>query len=418
MQHSIDWHDDAINAVSAERATVGDLRLVLNNQNVTKHILNDTLVDHVTVALYGLADGLVHDWWTIFGARDREISLQKYRTGYLIPDIRLQFDGAAFQVSARQSVYTDPDLRFWGGTTEIMDRTQAEIWLSEFIGEVIARLESKGLHETSAALRWRRVQSSRRSSEREFCEAAGSLGLDPYQIEDKVAQFIERAEIQFGDEALVEFVSGSGDVDHSRLIDWVDRMARYKGFGYRLADLRPLVDEITSNIPSHEGTQPWAAGYRRARAMRGALCLKQNERAMSFFDLARRFGAHKNYGLAPRVDGINALRRETPNGIDVHVRNHGHDAAETAHRFALARAIGDAACFPEPQTAPINRLRNAYRQAAGRAFAAEFLAPIDEIRSMQEDERDVYTISEEFGVSPAVIEHQIENTHRIDQACA
>jgi Zn-dependent peptidase ImmA (M78 family) len=63
-------------------------------------------------------------------------------------------------------------------------------------------------------------------------------------------------------------------------------------------------------------------------------------------------------------------------------------------------------------------LHSACRQAAGRAFAAEFLAPIDEIRSMREDGRDAVSIAEEFAVSTTVIERQVKNTERILAACA
>ncbi len=419
MQHSVDWQDDAINAAPEERATVGDLRLILNGQNVTTHILNAEIADHVTVALYGLIDGLVHDWWSLFGARDREFSLASYRTGYLLPDIRIQFDGAVFEVSAHQCAYADPDLRFWGGTTELLTRSEGEAWLSSLIQEVLARLEGQGIHDTGAALRWRRILSSSASSERLFCEAAGSLGLDPYQIVDDVANFIEGAEAIFEKEALVEFVSGSKDVDHSRLIVWVDRMIRTKDLSYRLAKLRPIVNKITKDIPLRVGEAAWSAGYRRARAMRQELGLKQHHRFASFRELANLFGASKSYNLAPAVDGISALRREAFDDIHVHIRNHGdYEGTAATHLFALARAIGDAACFPEPQTSPVNRLRHAYRQAASRAFAAEFLAPIHEIQSMQADERDEYSIANEFGVSTMVIEHQVENRQRIEQACA
>lgn len=418
MKHSIEWQEDAVNAAPEERATVAKLRLCLNGQNVTRHLFNDRIGDDVTVALYGLAAGLTHDWWSIFGARDREFSLRKYRTGYLLPDIRLKFDGAVFEVSAHQHAYLDPDLRFWGGTCEVMSRADGEAWLTGLIQEVLSRLNAKGVGETGAALRWRRVQSSIRSAERDFCEAAGGLGLDPYKIADDTAKFIEQAERTFEREALVEFVAGSENVDQARLLTWVDRMMDMRGFNYRLANLRPLVDAIVNESSVTPDVPAWAVGYRRARAVRKQLGLQQQRRFGSFQDLARLFGAPRNYNLAPKVDGINALRRETSNGIDIHIRNHGEtENASATHLFTLARGIGDAACFPKAEAAPINRLRSAYRQAAGRAFAAEFLAPIDEIHSMIEDERDEYSMANEFGVSPTVIEHQIANENRVAEAC-
>lgn len=418
MRHSVEWLDDAVNAAPEEKAAVGDLRLFLNDRNVTIHVLDGSLGDHVTVALYGLVHGLVHDWWTIFGARDHEFSLRKYRTGYLLPDVRFSFDGSIFEVSAHECAYSNPDLRFFGGTSECLSRSDGEAWLRNLIEDVLSRLNDRGLPETSAALRWKRIQASRTRLERTFCEAAGSLSLDPYQIADATADFIERAETVFTAESLIEFVSGSEEVDQSKLIDWVDQMRGFKGFRYRLADLRPMVDNVEKSLPKKKGEAAWAAGYRRARAMRRELGLQQSDRFTSFRELASRLGAPSGYNLAPKVDGINALRREAPDGIHVHVRDHG-DApiAKSSHLFSLARAVGDAACFPAPEISPINRLQNAFRQAAGRAFAAEFLAPVDEIISMQHDERDLYSIADEFGVSPTLIQHQVENFSRISEAC-
>lgn len=349
------------------------------------------------------------------------ISLTKYRSGYILPDIRLQFDGAAFEISAHQRVYDNPDTRFWGGMSETVTRAEGENWLSSLIEEVLDRLSASGFKGTSAHLRWERIiASSRREDETRFCEAAGSLGLDPYQISEEVAFFIEEAEGLFWErEALVEFVSGSGEIEKTKLLSWVRRMARGATGKYRLAELGDIVKNVANDAIARPDEQAWALGYRRARSMRHTCGLAQNHRFKSFKNLAERFGAGKQFDLAPKVDGINALRRERPDGVHVHLRNHGDSAeAGAAHLFAMARAIGDAACFPETTLAPINGLQRAYRQSAGRAFAAEFLAPIDEVTSMQADKRDIYSIADEFAVSSMLIERQIENRTRIKEACA
>lgn len=44
----------------------------------------------------------------------------------------------------------------------------------------------------------------------------------------------------------------------------------------------------------------------------------------------------------------------------------------------------------------VNGLHEADRQAAGRAFAAEFLAPIDEVLSMKESGADIAAIADEL----------------------
>jgi len=65
-----------------------------------------------------------------------------------------------------------------------------------------------------------------------------------------------------------------------------------------------------------------------------------------------------------------------------------------------ARHSGDVVCFPGSEGAPVNELRSAYRQATGRASAAEFVAPVTEVLSMREDGRDMVSIAERLPSRP------------------
>ena len=310
VRHSIKWCEDAPNAAPEERATVAELQLFVGSLNVTEHLFAGRVADSITIPLYSLVHGLAHDWWTIFGMRDRMISLTRYGTGFLLPDLRFGFDGAAFEVQAHQCVHQQPDVRFWAGPSEVLTRTEGEAWITEIVEQVLSRLRQQGFPQTGAALRWARVMASRHSDEARFCEAAGSLGMDPYEIDDKASAFIEEAERFFSGEALVEFVSGAGEVNRNRLIAWVQKMAGGKGFQYHLANLRPIADEIGFAVPLQAREAAWAAGFRRARRMRTLLNLGHGARFKSFRELASRLGASRNYNLAPRVDGIRALRRD------------------------------------------------------------------------------------------------------------
>lgn len=420
MKLSADWLDDAENAAPEERATVADVQLLVDSRNVMQHLFEGGLSEHTTIALYGLAHGLTHDWWSIFGGRDREFSLLKYRSGYILPDVRFWFDGSVFEVQAQEKAYRSPDARFWGGMQEVLSRSQGEAALSDIIERVLDRLKFAKLEEeTSAELRWKRVQFSRHSEERHFCEAAGSLGHDPYEIPEDAAQFIERAEEIFAREQLMEFAAGAKGVKPAPLIDWVESMRRHRGFRYRLATLQALSKQVVRDTPHKPDQEAWAVGYRRARAMRKALDMGQSTALSSYKELAQKLGASAAYAIAKHVDGIRALCTQREDGIQIHLRDHGRSGeAPAAHLFALARAVGDTVCFPDSDLAPINDAHHAYRQAAGRAFAAEFLAPIDEISSMIADKHDLVTIANAFSVSTLAIEHQIQNKPRIEMACA
>jgi len=418
LRYSIDWQDGAENVAPEERATVGDLRLWIGEQNVTMYLDGYRTDDHVTLALYAMAHGLAHDWWTIFGGRDREVSLIRHRSGFALPDIRMRFDGADFEITAANCLYRNPSVRFWTGPTEVAPRVDAEVFLERFIEEILERLHDRDIEGTSAQLRWRRVQESRESDEAEFCEAVGALGLDPYSIDDVTASAIGEAEALFRGEALTEFISGAENVERHPLLEWVRTSDRRPAFEARIAELRAVSDQVTENAPAREHEPAWSLGYRRASAMRRAMNLASEYRFRSFREVAEPLGASRSYRLAGRVDGIRALRSDHDNGVRIHLRSHGESPqAKTAHLFTFARAVGDVVCFPEPDRAPINDLHSAHRQAAGRAFAAEFLAPIDEVESMLDDKRDILSIADEFSVSTVVIERQIENSDRIRQAC-
>src|SRR5579872_1970020 len=208
--------EGAANAVPEERATVADFQIFVSGQNVTLHFRGNApatgaSMDHVTIPLYGLAEGIAHDWWSLFGGRDREFLLIRYRSGFVVPDVRFKFDGSDFEISAPQKIYKNPDVRFWAGPTEVVTRAEAEVVLSSLVEEVIEKLDTAEVRDSSAALRWKRVKESRAEPEEaQFCESAGALGLDPYQIADKDAATIDRAASLFEErKALDEFLSGA-----------------------------------------------------------------------------------------------------------------------------------------------------------------------------------------------------------------
>lgn len=421
MKFSADWIENATNVASEERATVANFRLCLSGQNVTMNLREDVSSDHIVISLYPLAEGLAHDWWHLFGSREREVSLTKYRTGYAMPDIRLRYDGMAVEVIAHQKVYQNPALRFWAGPSEILTRQEAESSLSEFIELVLNRLHTSGQQNTSAALRWTRIQASRSDpQETEFCEAAGALGVDPYEISDRDAALIEKSASLFQKESLAEFLSGAKDYRTDLLLKWIAAAEKRPKQKACLTELVSTARKAVELAPERERDRSWALGYRRARSFRKVLNLQQTERIRSDKALAKKLGASSSFEAAKGVDGIRALRSHPrEDEVAIHMRDHGSSPqAPITQLFSFTRAVGDVACFPSPTRSPVNELRSAYRQAAGRAFAAEFLAPIEEVLSMHADGHDSMTIANEFSVSTTVIELQIENADRIRAACA
>ena len=421
MRASFDWLSGGVNAALEERASLADWQLFIGSQNVCLHLDGNVCVDHITSPLYAIAEGLAHDWWKLFGGRDDYVSFVNYRMGFAVPDVRMHFDGAAFEVSALQKTYRNPDVRFWTGPSEVMARGDAELALTNFIQAVVAKLNEDGVEGTSAQLRWARVQASRADAEEaSFCEAAGALKLDPYNVGEQQAGVIERAASVFSGESLLEFLSGIGCGNFERastILDWVSHVEDRPGYLSRLPHLRDLVRRAERDPAALEVWPAYCLGYRKARAARGLLDMPSREKVRSYTDLATRLGAPK-FRLAQNVDGVAALRTDQADGIHVHLRSQGKpSAARIGHAFAFSRALGDAICFPQEGRAIINELRDAYRQAAGRAFAAEFLAPVEEVVALRMQGYDHVSIASDFGVGATLIERQLENVERIRAAC-
>lgn len=416
MKFSVDWLEDAPNRAPEERATAAELQIWLGDSNATLHFTGERPSASVSMPIYTLAEGLALDWWRLFGSREEEVSLKRYRSGYAVPDVRMRFDGAAFEVRAEQTTYRNPDVRFWAGQNEILTRQDAEAILSHFIDAVLERLQGRNVEKTTAALRWARVRASLADpEERAFCEAAAALGEDPYAIPDDLAATIERSAEIFEDEALTEFLAGARGKNEDRLLEWIDGARQMPGYIARLGDLRGLASQAARASPAIGGEPGWARGYRRARAFRAALGLGDAGRLKTYKQLAKRLG-NAHFRAKDPVDGIRVLREDDDRGVMLHLRS--SRAAQAEQLFSLARGAGDVACFPEHDIAPVNDLLHAYRQSCGRAFAAELLAPVREVCAMREDGRDRLTIADEFGVSELVIDHQLENKARIEQACA
>ena len=435
MRFEIDWQSDAANAAPEERSTVAALRVFLNDRNICEcerprrrqasWPANGSRVslrrdDHVLVSVYPLAEEIVFNWWRLFGARDAEVRIVAGRGGYALPDLRFKFDGLGFEASCQALYYENPPVRFLAHEKEWSTREDAEAALADFIDQGVDRLRQTKVRDTGVQLRWQRIQASRQNAEESaFCEAAGALGVDAYQLSDENADFIERTAQWFADEPLLELLSGlrasasSGNsLPRPDVLAWVRQAESRPDSQSRLPTLEGLRTSLSTSDAQRKSERPWEKGYRCARAARQQLDISLSERFQEQ-SLAKRLDA-PHFAAAGLVSGIRAVVETRNQEVHVHLR----DANPRARLFALGRAVGDVVANLPAERSPINDLHEAARQATGRAFAAEFLAPIDEILSMQEDGKDVVAIADEFNVSEEVVERQLQNQERIAAAGA
>ena len=429
MRFSVEWLDGAPNACAEERATLCRLRVFVGDENacVFYDPQTDEKYDHVIAPAVHLAEGIATDWWSIFGGRDREHSLLPWRTGFVLPDVRLKFDGATFEVVGDQLHCDNPKLRFWLVDTETLSRDATESVLANFVERVVDKLARDGVANSEVALCWSRVSESRADpEERPFCEAAGALGVDPYSISDTDASFIDAAGDLFFGEALIEFLAGIGKTHHAAspdgaprhaartaVLDSLHQLERRPRYKARLPELHDAARQVRDVTVCRPGERSWAPSYRAAREFRRAMGVPRDAAFESSKAVARTLGG-RNFAPVQDLSGVQAVILRDDSDVRIHLRDRGRRQwSAWAENIAFARAVGDAVCYPEAGRSVVNNLHDAERQAAGRAFAAEFLAPVEKVLDMFHDGRDIDEISASFNVTSQVIAHQIENRDRI-----
>jgi uncharacterized protein (DUF433 family) len=417
MKILADWLEQGSNATPEEAATVARVKISVGGRYATDMRTRgqNTLVDHVIVPAYPLAEAIAYRWWSLVFGRGRSIKLRSIRAGFALPDIVMTGMGSnRVDISCEPFSYTNPPVDFVTGVKEEVSVKDFADEMGRFLKAVSARLIGKNVKGTPLSQRWNQILSSMNDrEERAFCEAAGALGVDPYACDEDVAEFIEEASHLFQNDALGEFLAGmkgeprktnsDSDSDEGwQAFAWL-RNAERNLDGW--AEL-PGIQACRQEIRFEPIGRPWTVGYASARKARKTLNASDSEPLDNLDGLATLFG-NRGFNTAEpsrsALRGVSRIRKDVPCAI---VSGHNNPATEL---FATSRTIGDAIHFGNQFRSPVTDQIGTYRQQLGRAFAAEFLAPVQAVLEMHGEGKEIEEIASHFGVSDMVIHHQIQN---------
>lgn len=403
MKISVDWLANGRNADRDQAATVCHLRIDVDGTNVTEMRREGIMVirQAVTVPAIVLAEGLAYRWWTVLYGRGRTTRFRSFREGFALPDIRITPDGQSIAINAEPYTYRNPGVSFLNGASEHVTEAALKKELTRLINDVLKRLRT-AVSNSALAEQWDRIRHSEADEqEKAFCVAAGALGVDPYAGDPRTQHLIERSAGIFGDqEELAEFLAGEDLLAGEKALDWFES-AEHSLNGYAVL---PRLAEL-GGLATQRPPRPWDLGYEAARELRVKLALRPDDRIPNVRGLGSvlgndRFRTAEN--VAPNLRAVVSERMDEPAVI---LGGRG----EASALFTMARALGDVVCFGAKSTAPIMSIDGSYRQAANRACAAEFLAPIAAIKQMKRDGWTEEEIAPEFGVSDEVIRLQLHN---------
>lgn len=434
---STTWVDAGVGRkADAADATLSSIRILLDSKNVTEwHFSVDQgrsterdSNDKLLIPAYFLAEWVAENWWSILyepKKSDDECedpysdyysrhSIVHAQNGFGLPDLRIVPTGDSILIFSRTHEIPVQSVKFSRAAAESEQRNAVEKVLSSFVVACISRLNDRGIRETNLQEVWSDIEKTT-DSQKVFCKLAGSLGANPYYVDEYVLNAIDSVYDIIGEAAAFDFCQASTQDDIVRLSGKTSELDRRLNNAEEsdlspLAKFSPPADKLT--LPS------WRRGINAAKAVRNLLniSVSDNRGADKLFETLRistdsfypleDLGSDADEGV---VAGAVERDKTTAKFLLMHPRME-------ARRFSASRTVFLALLKDSSKRRLATRAVTRDQQAS-RAFAAELLAPVEYLRTKRRGGRlhrdTIMQIAEDRCVSPEVVRHQAQNNGMI-----
>lgn len=285
--------------------------------------------------------------------------------------------------------------------TEFSEKSARDLLLDRLVRPVAAYLEKGRNFDRPIHSLLRRLEDVL-SYEGEviFAKTAGALGLSPHEVTPEQTEAIKRLIVMLPDESSrLDFASSTIVENFEDSMNWVKCELKNHRQTNRFEGIKRY--KYTATL---QHKPAWRIGKTCAEQLRDRLGMGSDRPIGGVEGLKKIFGGDQFQPSEARSEILRGFRGE-PEGIPVFVLQ---DMGPSGTAFLLARAIGDYLAY-DNREAPISELRTD-RQAMGRAFAAELLAPSDGVIQMIEEEgKTRMAVAHHYGVDIPVIAYQYAN---------
>jgi DNA-binding transcriptional ArsR family regulator len=356
--------------------------------------------------LDAIARRVLENWWRLHYRRDAPFKLWEFEVEQYAPAtfaFLAKVQGANIHLHARSTSGRILDLEHASRVFAV--NALEDHLLNEVMRPLAARhwLAGRSARPLHALLR--RIDDSREQpAERTFCRTAGALGLSPYDLDDRRAGQIrelialiddEEARLDFSSAVLGEALDDGQVWTRQELEKFRERNAMPV-----LVKLREICASRLSNT-----TRPYRQGYALARIARDHLGLNADVPIDGVTGIAKHLGAENGLELSGDAPGMLRAFQSFAGDVPTFIVE---DEGTRPSAFTLARSVGDFLAFGSRASCVAGIYTD--RQAVGRAFAAEFLAPRSAVEKLiEQEDQSAFQIANYFGVSPAVVERQYQN---------
>lgn len=414
-------------ADSAEGLTFADMKILVKGRFATEleDFYAQTLRRGMYVSAYPVALFLATNWWRLrwepaFLKDDPEWrmrhNLLAIGDGYAWPDITFASDGEFVMMTARSTGYSDTapvryiaDFSKWV-TAEVFESTVAEC-----IEKVLARLEAVGRNETELEQVWRDVREEKADAGTALWRRLEALaGYDPDEAPETFVRDLLAVSESAGLEAIQELAAASRQRAMEDLKTLQDAV-QSRGVDFQIVDFERIADDSRSAV-TNTSLPPWRRAYDAARAARRTWGL--NGQPVTNSNLGEVIGIQKDVleNAEGRGSALEApYSASSSEGGQEKSRLILNRKLTTSRRFAACRLIGDRLFSSWIGGISAATDAGTSRQKFQRAFAQEFLCPIDALKSFLDKEipsdDDIEDAAYHFQVSPRLVHATLVNHH-------
>jgi hypothetical protein len=409
-------------------ATWSSLSIEVDGEIVTQ-IADDrsgSLRDRIDVPTYPLARWIVRNWffllhhsrplqlpasWRRFDGRSSRSAestewmlhhnLRAVGEGFVWPDLTLlsTAEESCAEWWSDPSKRIGAQIRYISSGTAATSRDSLQEALRRVVEATIIRLEDQGVTGFPLADEWEAVLNLD-EEEADFCVASARLGLDAFELSDDVADLVARIGSDLESALLDDFLEAAQPELLAGDMAWVTNASAVLEGATSDVEALPVIDAADAALP------PPKRGLAEAARLRKELGIPPTERV----DPLRWVNSMEVQNADENLVGLGG-RSTTRAAV---LATNGRHRHLLGRRFTAARALRDFAMSSTTTRFLVTSSRLPAQQA-NRAFAAEFLAPVEGITELLPRGTHplpweaVDEIAEHYEVSPMVVVHQIED---------
>ena len=332
--------------------------------------------------------------------------------GFIWPDLTFSSDGNWIRIEAQPSRDSvSESLRYLVDRVEYVSGEGFEEGVDSFVDQILQRLRENRIAHTNLERLWSEVAEERQDPETFlYRKIEALLGHDPDEAAPQLVDRIVEGGRVLGEAAMEEVATNFRDQAPSarELIE----QAEEEGSFTRPENRVPLEYRPT---PTEARVPAWKHGVEAARQLRAEQGL--DGQPIKTPELAEMYGVSEEVVVRepPKKTMAFELLGEDGGGQGrVVLRSDFREG----RRFELARLLGDSLLQVAPERLHPSTRTYSYRQQMQRAFAGEFLCPIESLQDVlggDTSDDAQRKAMEYFEVQPGTIWTQLVNNNLIDR---